>query len=116
MENDIRNDGVSFLDRVGNGHDIVTNPPYNIATEFVEHAIKQSNGKVAMFLKLSFLESSRRYKLFTTTPLKYVYVFCKRVQLYPEGKDIPKNSGTIAYAWYVWDKNYIGEPVIKWIK
>lgn len=68
-----------------------------------------------MFLKLSFLESERRKSMFENSPLKTVYVFSKRVQLYPEGQPKPKNSGTIAYAWFVWEKGYAGEPMIKWI-
>ena len=27
-----------------------------------------------------------------------------------------KNSGMIAYAWYVWDKDYKGKPTIEWIR
>ena len=27
-----------------------------------------------------------------------------------------KNSGMIAYAWYVWDKDYVGKPTIYEIK
>lgn len=39
--------------------DIITNPPYKYAKEFVEHAldISEDGTKVAMFLKLTFLES-----------------------------------------------------------
>lgn len=114
-EDDIQKDGISFLDREETHGDIITNPPYNLATEFVEHALTLTTGKLALFMKLTFLESERRYKLFTTTPLKTVYVFCKRVQLYLDGQPIPKNSGTIAFAWFVWDKKYAGEPTLKWI-
>ena len=69
-----------------------------------------------MLLKLSFLESADRYEFFKNTPLKKVYVFCKRVNMYPEWQPQPKNSWTIAYAWYVWEKWYKWEPVIDWIK
>ena len=68
-----------------------------------------------MLLKLSFLESKWRYEFFKNTPLKKVYVFCKRVNMYPEWQPIPKNSWTIAYAWYVWEKWYKWEPIIDWI-
>lgn len=96
---------------------IVTNPPYVLAEEFVRHAKKIATKKIAMILKLSFLESEGRKELFADKefPLKTVYVFRKRVQMYPYGIDKPKNSGTIAYAWFVWDKDYYGDPMIKWI-
>jgi len=52
------------------GGDIVTNPPYAFAQEFVEKslAIIPEGRKVAMFLKLTFLEGKRRASLFNSTP------------------------------------------------
>ena len=47
-------------------------------------------------------------------PLKTMYQFCKRVTLYKSGVKM-KNSGMISYAWYVWDKDYVGKPTIEWI-
>lgn len=94
---------------------IVTNPPYFCAKEFIEKALEVSNGKVAMLLKLSFLEGAKRYQFFQDTPLKTVHVFCKRVTMYPANSEKPKNSGTIAYAWFVWEKDYNGSPTIKWL-
>ena len=50
--------------------DIITNPPYAFAQEFVEQALKmiQPGRKVAMFLKLTFLEGKKRAELFKSTP------------------------------------------------
>jgi hypothetical protein len=95
---------------------VITNPPYRLGQEIVEKSLKIARKKVLLLLKLSFLESAKRYEMFVNSPLKTVYVFCKRVQMYPEGQPKPKNSGTIAYAWYVWDKNYTGKPFIEWIR
>ena len=52
------------------GGDIVTNPPYAFAQEFVEKALAiiPEGRKVAMFLKLTFLEGKRRAKLFENYP------------------------------------------------
>lgn len=95
---------------------IVTNPPYKLALDFVLKAKKQSRSKIAMFLKTVWLESEIRYDMFQDTefPLKTVYQFSKRVTLYKGGVKM-KNSGMIAYAWYVWDRNYTGKPYIEWI-
>jgi len=96
---------------------IITNPPYKIALEFIIKAKQQSKSKIAMFLKTVFLESDKRYKMFQDTkyPLKTMYQFSKRVTLYKGGIKM-KNSGMIAYAWYVWERGYKGEPTIKWIR
>ena len=54
--------------------DIVTNPPYKYAKEFVEKALQiiPTGNKVAMFLKLTFLEGKNRKELFKITP-PFVY-------------------------------------------
>jgi hypothetical protein len=95
---------------------IVTNPPYKLALEFVLKSKKQSRNKIAMFLKTVWLESDSRYEMFQDKefPLKTVYQFSKRVSLYKNGVKM-KNSGMIAYAWFVWDKDYVGKPTIEWI-
>lgn len=94
---------------------VVTNPPYFCAKEFIEKSLEITSGKVAVLLKLSFLEGAKRYDFFQNTPLKTVHVFCKRVTMYPANSEKPKNSGTIAYAWFIWEKGYTGDPIIKWI-
>lgn len=91
-------------------------PPFKHALEFVLEAKKKSNYKIAMFLKTVFLESEKRKAMFEDKefPLKTVYQFSKRVTLYKNGVKM-KNSGIIAYAWYVWEKGYCGKPSIEWI-
>lgn len=100
--------------------DIVTNPPYKYAKEFVEHAMETvANGyKVCMFLKLQFLEGKARRALFDKYPPKCVYVSSGRLLCAKNG-DFEKaraNGGSaVAYAWFVWQKGYTGDTVIKWI-
>ena len=96
---------------------IITNPPYKLAKKFVEHSKTKATCKIAMFLKLNFLESISRYEMFQDTefPLARVYVFSKRVTLSKDGTG-PSKGGTVAYAWYVWDRQHIGPPEIHWIK
>lgn len=52
------------------GGDVITNPPYAFAKEFVEKALSiiPTGHKVAMFLKLTFLEGKKRALLFNSTP------------------------------------------------
>lgn len=104
---------------VKNKMDIITNPPYKYAREFVEKAldISEDGVKVAMFLKLTFLEGKARRKLFDSAPPKIVYVSSSRLQCAKNGDfEYFKNSGTaVAYAWYVWEKGFTGKPVIQWI-
>lgn len=100
--------------------DIITNPPYKYAKEFVEHALEISSNytKIAMFLKLTFLESKSRKKLFEKYPPKVIYVSSSRLQCAKNGdfEKYGKGVGTaVAYAWFVWKKGYKGDSIIKWI-
>ena len=97
--------------------DIVTNPPYKYAAEFVEHAldIVDEGSKVAMFLKLTFLESVKRLKLFKKYPPQTVYVFSKRQVCAKNGDFDAANTAAVVYAWFVWKKGFTGDPVIKWL-
>lgn len=53
--------GVDFMQAtVPTDMDIITNPPYKYGQEFCEKAIELTSGKVAMFLKLTFLEGQKR--------------------------------------------------------
>lgn len=95
--------------------DIVTNPPYKYAKEFVEKAldIVAPGRKVAMFLKLTFLEGKGRRDLFRNYPPQTVYVSSARLQCGKNGDF----SGTsmVAYAWFVWRKGHHSPTHIKWI-
>lgn len=97
--------------------DIVTNPPYKYAQEFVEHALSKvdEGRKVCMFLKVLFLETQKRKELFIKYPPKVIYVSSSRINCAKNGDFVTYNSSAIAYAWYVWVKGYRGETLIKWI-
>lgn len=97
--------------------DIVTNPPYKFALEFVEQAISliQDGHKVCMFLKLTFLEGKARKEFFKKYPPKTVYVCSGRVNCAKNGDFDKYTSSAVAYAWFVWEKGFTGKPTIEWI-
>ncbi len=112
--------GVNFLsanDVDLSNTDIVTNPPYSLALEFIEHGLSllPEGGKMAMFLKLQFLESKARRELFDREPFRVMYVFSSRISCAMNGDFEKYGSSAVAYAWYVWSKGFKGDPVIKWI-
>lgn len=109
---------IDFLTYIAkNTMDIITNPPYKYAKEFVEHALNISTYgvKVAMFLKLTFLEGKARKKLFEKYPPKTVYVFSNRIKCAKNGNFAETSSSAVAYAWFVWEKGFNGKPTIEWI-
>ena len=100
--------------------DIITNPPYKFATEFIYKALTiiPKGNKVAMFLKVQFLEGKERKHLFTQFPPKVIYVSSSRIMCAKNGNfDKMKTGGgsAVAYAWFVWEKGFNGNTIIKWI-
>ena len=97
--------------------DIITNPPYKYAKEFVEHALDliDEGRYVCMFLKVLFLESRSRKQLFQQYPPKTIYISSSRINCAKNGDFNLYTSSAIAYAWFVWQKGYNSEAIIKWI-
>ena len=100
-----------------NKTDILTNPPYKYAKEFVEHSLEilQDGYYSIMFLKIQFLEGKERRKLFDKYPPKYIYVNSSRQLCLLNGDDTNKISSAVCYCWFIWEKGYKGDPIIRWI-
>lgn len=108
--------GVDFLTADRTADNIITNPPYNSAEAFVAAGVRQAKSKVALLLRLAFLEGANRAKtIFNDFPPSRVWVFSERITFYPKGA-VVKGSGTTAYAWFVWDKNAPRATELKWLR
>lgn len=101
--------------------DIITNPPYKYAKEFVEQSMKvvKPGHKVAMFLKLTFLEGKARRDMFKKYPPKVVYVSSSRLACWKNDDSKNKkgeyiDGGAVCFCWFVWEKGFTGEPTIRW--
>lgn len=99
--------------------DILTNPPYSMATEFVKHSLNlvKDGAYVIMFLKIQFLESQGRYdELFSQGNLRYVYVNSNRYNTAKNGDFAKyKSAPALCYCWFIFQKGFKGEPTIRWI-
>ena len=103
---------------------IVTNPPFRWAIEFADRALMltdplrtgASGGKVALFLRLAFLEGLERMRWFGGTPLARVWVMSRRVPM-ARGKAHVEGDGhgVIAFAWFVWEHGHVGPPALGWL-
>lgn len=126
--------GVDCFGYTNIGQDIITNPPYSLTTEFIEHMINelQPGHKMALFLKLQVLEGQARYqKIFSQGKLKRVYIYVNRVACYKNDERYQKNEdgslkldkdgnpkkigSACAYMWAIWEADYRGFPEIHWI-
>jgi hypothetical protein len=88
----------------GSIDNIITNPPYNIADEFLAKALATATKKVAFLVRLAYMEGQGRYEsVYRTRPPSRVWVFSERITFYKKGATV-KGSGTTAYGWFVWSK------------
>jgi hypothetical protein len=95
---------------------VATNPPFKLAEKFIAHALGLGAEKVAMLLRLQFLEGARRRKMFESTPLARVLVFSKRIpRMHNPDYTGPKCSSLIAFAWFVWERGHNGAAEVRWI-
>lgn len=100
---------------------VITNPPFKLAQDFIEKSLEllNDNGKVAMFLKVQFLEGTGRKEFFEKAPLKYVYVFRARQSPWMNGSPVDEKgkkwSSTMCFAWFIFEKGFEGEPIIRWL-
>lgn len=97
--------------------DIITNPPYKYALDFIYKALSiiPTGKKVAMFLKVQFLEGKERRQLFNSTPPPhFVYVSSSRILCAKNGDFSAISNSAVAYAWFIWEKGYKGDTIIRW--
>lgn len=75
---------------------IITNPPYSLAQEFIERAARHvPHRDRAFLLRLNFLGSQRRAQLHRDMPAD-IFVLPRRPSFTGKGTDATE------YAWYVW--------------
>jgi hypothetical protein len=110
---DIHETGDDFLSLVHSPADaIITNPPYELATEFVEHALtlaKPSAGQVMMLLRTDFDHAKTRAGLFAQCPaFAKKIVLTKRIRWFEDSKGSPSFN----HAWFIWDHQHNGPPTL----
>lgn len=110
--------GVDFLlDYQTRADNIVTNPPFKFAEEFARHALAVAPDKVALLCRLAWLEGIGRRRMFTGTPLARVHVFSRRLRMQRGRLPEPgEGGGALAFAWFVWERGYVGAPTLGWLE
>jgi hypothetical protein len=92
---------------------IFTNPPFNAQEKFLEHALSLGVS-VVFFVRLSFLSSIRRLKIYEKYNPAYVYVYSARAHCYKNG-DMSKCQNMIDYCVIMWKPPYKNETALRWI-
>ncbi|MBX9670494.1 MAG: hypothetical protein K2X93_23030 [Candidatus Obscuribacterales bacterium] len=79
---------------------IITNPPFSLAQEFIEHSLELWDTRkptVIMLLRLGILESKKRSKWWQGKEPDAIYVLSKRPDFTGDGGD------SCAYGWFFWN-------------
>lgn len=91
---------------------IVTNPPFKIAAQFVEHALRLSP-LVVMLLRLAFMESARRAPILEGAGLARIHVFAERLpRMHRDGWEGRKANSGMCFCWMVWERGYTERTTI----
>lgn len=96
---------------------IITNPPYDLATPFIERALHHFKGrgarKIAMLLRTDFDHAKSRVHLFRDNPaFERKIVLMRRIAWFVEANGKPLASPSYNHAWYIWDHANTSPPKI----
>ena len=102
---------------------IITNPPYNIADDFVKHAMEilPNGGRYLALMNLSYLAGQKRFKeIYRKGYLHAIYVYPHRINCY-KNNEVTGHSSPVNYAWFEYRKisyyrNIHFPPAIYWIE
>ncbi len=91
---------------------IVTNPPFKLGGQFVEHALTLCP-VVMMLLRFAFYESVRRSSILDGGKLARIHAFSRRLpMMHRDGWAGPKSNSGMAFAWFIWDVAHSGPTTI----
>lgn len=97
-------------------YNIITNPPYKYANQFILKSLSlmQENKKLALFLPIRYLEGKERKNIFKNHPPKIIYVSSSRLKCAMNGKFEEMKGSAVSYAWFIWEKGYKGKTQLEW--
>ena len=91
------------------------NPPFRLAQQFIERALRTSRVGVAMIVRSAFMEGVARHRdLFTPYAPEYILQHVERVPMV-KGRYDPKASTATAYFWIIWLTDGFGDTRLRWI-
>ena len=99
---------------------IITNTPYGkVAIDFIKKMKKIARKQVIAFYTMNTLIGSKNYERIwqdNNYKLKELYIMVRPCWLLDTVREDGKyKTGINSYAWYVWDSEYTGEPIIRHI-
>jgi len=114
------------------GADVVFNAPYQrgrLAVAFIDQALRVTGGRVAALVNDAFLSSAGRWdaaagvyvggrhdKFVDEWPVSAIYHCSTRPSIPPGGFDIIPEGGSANYVWLIFDLDFKGDPLTRWLR
>lgn len=86
---------------------VVTNPPFDLAVEFIEKCISLKLDTFSLLLKAHFFHAANRYHLFLNNPPLFILPLTWRPVFVPTRGKQP----TMEFSWFVWFKGFENESM-----
>lgn len=97
--------GIDFLFENMRAQNIVTNPPFNLAHEFMEKGLELAERSLALLLPIRYLCGKKRAEFFLKHPPAKIIVIPNKIDFHGMGNPM------MEFAWYVWDKGAEGTKI-----
>lgn len=88
-------------------HNIVTNPPFELAERFIRHGLSLRPRKMALLLKATYFHAKNRIPLFEKHPPAFIYPLTWRLDF------LDKKRPAMECAWFVWHHGVNRDPLYK---
>ena len=117
-------DGIDFLkwDEDNKYDYIVSNTPYKNANDFIVKCMKVCKEKFCLLYPLDYCNGIGRYNQVYNNDLGWklskMYVYVRKsflTEKFIDNEGIYYKTGMGCYAWFVFEKDYIGETKMRWI-
>lgn len=93
---------------------VVTNPPFKLAREFAQHALDLGAAKVALLLKLAFMQGADRSPWLFASGLAKVIVVSRRITFDAGPGRAPFTSNFVdGYGWFIWRAGHRAPTVLE---
>lgn len=97
---------IDFLLENTRMNNIVTNPPFSPAYEFIEQGLRLADKSLALLLPVRYLTGKRRAKLYKSNPPTKIIIIPNKVDF------IGNANPVMEFAWFVWDKSKTGSEIV----
>lgn len=106
-----------FLENPPKMSNCVTNPPYSHVKEFIDTALANTIGKVAMLCRIEFLSAQSRQEWFNKNPPAEILILGRRLKCWnKEAQDFSGATSAFSHIWIVWDcSREVKQTIVRWI-